>query len=58
MDALEKAEKSASDKITRVEKEIKVNFLSECSHNMEVNVVCPSFYLHNFLYFLHVTESE
>lgn len=44
MDALEKAEKSASDKITRVEKEIKVNFLSECSHNVENNVVCPSFF--------------
>ena len=27
MDALEKAEKSASDKISRVEKEVKVKFL-------------------------------
>lgn len=44
MDALEKAEKSASDKITRVEKEIKVNFLSEFSHSVEVNVVWSSFY--------------
>lgn len=44
MDVLEKVEKFVLDKIIRVEKEIKVNFLLECLYSVEVNVVWLLFY--------------